>query len=176
MKNKLIIAILVLGSNVLLAQEDAEYGPDCATPTQYVMQFLKKSTTLWHDSDDWKDKIRENGATIETKYAEERQRNVKCRFKISNQSQSDCVEVDSTIEDHEIREANSDEEITEFKNMIEQYNEDKKTQADFCSQCEFTLRLKFDEKTRKLHTILVSSCKSKIPYLLFMKKINESKN
>ena len=54
--NKLFLSILLLINSGLIAEQNS----DCVSPSEYVMQFLANSTTLWKGSRDWINKLDNN--------------------------------------------------------------------------------------------------------------------
>lgn len=174
----------------VVAQSNAA---DCATPGEYVMQFLKDSTTLNRGSQDWKSDL--DSDTIETVYARthltmyaglaargyheshkssnmhKSENAVSARFSIKRNS-GDTVEVASTVIATEIERAETQEDKKRLKMLAATKNGKREEQADYTTKCTHTHKWHFDEKSQKLEKKLIAECLSRMPKVLFEEKIN----
>lgn len=182
--NKKLLIIFFLCSTYVLAD-----NPDCATPTEYIMNFLPKSTTMWRCLLGWQNNIK-NTSKKETAYAQThlkeycgfaakyfqlKENGVKAHFITTYNKENDTVEVRSTIQDVEVSHAKDSQEAEQFKQLAQEYNNKSTQQADSCSECTYNPKVVFDKKNNTLYVTLDSSCISKIPYAVFMEKIRPSK-
>lgn len=152
---------------------------DCANnPSEYIMQFLKKSRTLWRGSE-WRNKLNNlsNNEKIHTVYARTHLREyygwaayyfklnetgIKSEFAITNKENHFII--DSQIEQQEDREIANDAELQYVRAFIMQNpNGHKSTQQDYCTECDCRLQMMLDEKKRMLRLVSKAKCKSKIP-------------
>jgi hypothetical protein len=145
--------------------------------TDYILPFLKESTTLWRDSHDWKAEMHNEHAEAETKYAQASSQDfvktdVKGHFKLHKDG--DTVEITTEIEENEVTQAQNDNEFELFKNIVEDINGKRTEQTDSCSACNHLIQALLDAQKRQLKITLNSNCTSKIPYALFMQRIAAS--
>lgn len=165
-------------ATLLIVCTTARILPADTAPTDYIMQFLSKSTTLWRASDDWKTEMQNATAEAETTYAGAQERDfartrAKGDFKIHKDG--NMVEVTAEIEETEVNQAQTDSEFERFKTIAEDIN-NKKTakRTDTCSTCNYVIHALIDAHKRQLKITLNSNCTSKIPYEQFMQQIATS--
>lgn len=156
-----------------------------ASPTEFIMQFLKKSGTLWVGSIEWKDSLNsmEINNQIHTNFATthlQEYRGFAARFiKLSEAGvkssfiitkKEGCMEVDSHIQYIE-QKAVSEEELQWYRKKNRYPDEKKKVEEDLCTRCEYIETMKLDEKARILSIILTAQCKSRIINHRFAKEL-----
>ncbi len=182
---KLLLSLLL----VSIATSTVANPEDCAKPTEYIMQFLKKSGTLWSGSLDWKEKLSILGYNdqihtvyarthlqeylgLAARYLKLNETGVKSSFAIANKE--DHIEIDSTIEDHEVKTIEDDTEFEYVKFFAKKHpNGYVQAQQDFCTKCDYRRLLLLDEKNRRLHMIIFAQCKSKIPKEYFEQELRK---
>lgn len=160
-------------------------SPDgCAAPTELIMQFLKKSGTLWRGSTDWKDSLDSmpTDKQIHTNYTATHlkeylgfaarfmrlnETGVKTSFAITKKE--GCIEVDSNVEYVEKRVVADEAGLQAVRESLKQHlhGEKRTFEEDNCTRCEYLANMKFDIKTQQLLVVLTAHCKSKIPNSLF---------
>lgn len=175
--NKMLVLLVI----AQIAQANA------TTPTEFIMQFLKRSGTVWRGSLEWKDSLDslENGSQIHTNYAathlkeyvgvvarvfQLNETGVKSSFGVTKKE--GCIEVDSTIECREERVVTADTDLQLLKATVKRHPS-KKIEEDNCTKCEYLAKMNFDEASRKLSVVLTAHCKSKIPNSLFNHELKE---
>lgn len=187
---KLILGLLMIGTAAYALPEH-----DCPLPTEYVMQFLKKSGTLWKGSRDWKNELyaMKNNEKINTVFAATNLReytgiaaralhfaglkgtSVTSEFDVVKKE--DHFEVRSKIEDHEVRQIKDKKELEQIQEFMDQYPQGKaQTNQDYSTECEFHVQAflkQADENTYMLHAISTARCKSKIPTSHFKSEIRK---
>lgn len=158
----------------------------CAKPTEYVMQFLKKSGTKWKGDTNWKEQLVtiQKGQKIQTSFARTHlaeyvgvaatyfrlnEMGVKSSFVIT--PADNYFEIVSEIEEKEVK-APSEAELQEAKRFNRLHpNGLTDIQEDYCSKCEYQVQVAFDEKTGKLSSVSKAKCTSKIPKHLFKSEV-----
>lgn len=161
-------------------------SPDCAKPTEYVMQFLKKSGTKWKGDTNWKEKLEalKKGQKIETSFARTHlteylgvaatyfrlnETGVKSTFVIT--SADKCFEIVSEIEQQEVKVPN-EAELQEAKRFSRLHpNGLTDLQQDYCTECEYQIQIALDAQTGKLNTISKAKCTSKMPKHFFTSEL-----
>lgn len=187
---KLTLGLLIIGTSAYALPER-----DCPLPTEYVMQFLKKSGTLWKGSGDWKNELyaMKNNEKINTVFAAThsheytgaaaralhlvglKETGVTSEFEITKKENH--IEVNSTIKDFEVHQITDKKDLDQIQEFIEHYPQGQtQTHQDYSTECEFHIHafLKHvDENTHMLHAINTARCKSKIPAPLFRSEIRK---
>lgn len=132
--------------------------------TKSLMQLLSQSTTLWRNSDDWKDNIKKHTA-IHTCF--NNQAGTKINFKVI--PHNDNVEIITTIEEQLLPEITTQND-EEFQKIITQ----KRTySSDYSSECTFkTDKRQFNRKNGTIKRSISGTCKTRIMYTAFLKEIN----
>ncbi len=166
----------------------AMQSKECAQPSEYIMQFLKKSRTLWRGSE-WRNTLNTLGYSdqIHTTYARTHLREyygwaahlfrlnetgVKSEFAITNKEHH--FEIDSKIEQKEEREITNDVELHYIKAfMMQNPNGHRSTQQDYCTECTYYMDMMLDEKKRMLRVVSQARCKSKIPAQFFKEQLEK---
>ena len=180
---KKILLSLLIFAPALYAKSPA----DCVSPTEFIIQYLKKSGTVWRGSTQWKSSLESmpNDIPVHTNFAATHTQDywgvsaryiqldepgVKSSFVITKKE--GCFEVDSNIQ-HIEQTIVSEDDVQWFKMKHRYQSENKTVQEDYSTRCEYIETMKFDEKTRKLSTILIAQCKSKIIHHRFAKELNQ---
>lgn len=186
--NRLLVIALVVCNGLTAAQSPT----DCPLPSEYVLGFLKKSSTLYRGSQDWQDTIKKDGATADTVYAQTHltgysgifaryiqlgwlaEDAVKGSFTTS--SKGNTVEVASVIEDLKVTKTANEKEAHELEALATSSPKHTERQTDFCSSCAVVKTSQFDKKTNQLRVLTKSTCKTRMPRCLFMEQIQKKTN
>lgn len=164
--------IILLFSAIIFDTTLAQQHDDaCVQPTEYVLQWLKKSTTLWRCSQEWKNL---DAKQHETAYAKTHiteycgnaakffrlsENGIKATFVI-HKNDDNTVEVQSEIEDMEVRQA-TQQDLENIQKLSQ--NSGNETQSDFSTKCNFLTSVVYDSNRNQLRVRLKSSCLSKFP-------------
>lgn len=167
----------------------AMQSSDCANHSEYIMQFLKKSRTLWRGAE-WRNRLNNlsDNDRLHTVFVHTHLRDyygwaayffklnetgIKSEFTITNKESH--FEIDSQIEQCEDREILDDAELRYTKAFIMQNSngQTKTTQQDYCTKCDYHLQMMLDEKKRMLRVVVKANCKSKMPAQLFKDQIEK---
>jgi hypothetical protein len=149
--NKKIIAFLV---SILCTSSFVIAEPlNPKRPTEYIMQFLPASTTLWLNSDSWKDSIRRY-EIIRTKY---NQSAIDVKYEICLDHEK--INLSTNIDEiHEI----TAKDIKEFNEILLTDN-NRETIYDYSSECHVTTRIKsYDEESKSIKFTKAIKCTSYI--------------
>ncbi|MBY0109534.1 MAG: hypothetical protein K2X90_00260 [Candidatus Babeliaceae bacterium] len=179
------------------------YGPDCVSETDYVMQFLKDSTTVFTGSDSWKKDIKRDFSEVRTVFARiHNSTNLQllggvaarmyhiihnipgARFVADGQYASgsfsmshivDYINITSSITDSEVTTFDMSELTDDFKKEIQSQHGKETTLSDADTRCVHTVNVSFNENNGRLEQKLTSNCKTTLKFDEFIKKLNESK-
>jgi len=176
--NKLMLTILMLSCCTLKAQND-----DCASPTEYIMQFLRESGTLWKGDQKW-EKTLKNNTPVHTNFAKTHSHKYFGLYATILNFYNNLNE-NNTIAKFEISLNDTHVKITShIKVEVIQIDENETTnnptlneivQEDNFSRCNHKIKASTASDTNTSHVTLVADCESKIPYKLFMQKMSEYK-
>jgi hypothetical protein len=187
---------MVLLSSVFL---QSHHDSDCSTPTEYMLQFLAKSGTLYRGSYEWLDELlknkkartnflatRDHGRLMEyaglpisfhslyNMLSEVPVDTIKAKFELNCIDES--VEITSYIEDTEVRNL-SDQEFKKIKKVMQSINDkNKEEQSDNCTTCTYEMNARFNEESGTVYLTLKARCKSRMPISRFIQEINTSKD
>lgn len=185
---KLVLSLSLLVASSYAISSDSH---DCAAPSEYVMQFLKKSGTVWKGSLEWKNKLYhlKNNEQLRTAYAATpfkeyyglaatalqyvglRETGVTSSFEVTQKDTH--IEVRSQIEQHELRTVKDEAELNNLKDFINKNPQGKKeVQEDRYSECAYHMQILL-EKDSKVHAISQARCKSKFPFSQFKQELDK---
>lgn len=182
----LFISMFICFSESLIAE--------CATPSQYVMQFLKESTTLYRGSQDWKTSL-SSSTTIKTIFAKSNNRlftglvawafylqhgspvfnqpdnAASGVFTITKQKEDDTVEILANLVDTEIVKPKDTKDKEQLKKLATQSDSKTETQTDLTTRCTYTHKLRYKHDQDELEKTILSECISKMPIQVLEDKI-----
>lgn len=171
---------------VLLAHASDNYF----LPTEYILNYLKKSKTTWTVSTRWRQDIQKKlSINIDTAYVrttwqeyfgvsarhlELSENGIKALFKVVRDG--DMIEIDSIIEDVSIKKADDDNDRDILKEMFVQMTElesaGEEILSDRFSKCTRAVRTILGKNASALLARFTTSGKTRIPYARFMQQIN----
>lgn len=132
-------------------------------PTEYIMQFLAASTTLWLGSDQWKDSIR-RFETFRTRYAHD---NVDVQYEVFISSENVSLKVN--VKDTQEITAKTDEEFQEIMHSDNR----RESIRDYSSECHVKTKINYADKDKRTVRLTKSgTCKSYVIEKTFLEKIN----
>ena len=181
---------------------NASESNNCATPSQYVMQHLSKSTTLVTGGSDWTWSIQKNNVAAHTIFARtyrDLYTGIAARFYFATHTlgllthklhttvdaasgyfalhnNGDSIEVISTINDTEVQRANTPEHAQELRSQAFKFNGKEELQEDACTKCKYVLNLFFNESTRSLEKSSIAQCATVMPIKEFFEQLNKSQS
>lgn len=136
---------------------------DLNKPTDYILQYLAASTTLWLGSDSWKDSI-QYYKKIETQFKNE---NVKVNYIIFLTPEHAIL--DTKIEDTRTITAKNDEEF--LKMLLTDNN--RETIHDYSTECHVKTKINSSDKnSRTIAVTKTCKCKSYLIEKAFREKTN----
>jgi hypothetical protein len=175
-------------------------NPDCAIPTEYVLQFLAKSSSLWKGDQNWLSELISNPqAQVATVFAQIKDNELRNHqgfnarvlhralkyYKFTDNSgmgataefevirNDNLVVIKSNIQDMEIQTASTPENAIDLQKKCLAIQKLKpETQKDFSSTCEYHVTGDL-ENNIKLKVTLNAACTTTMKFDEFLEAVNK---
>lgn len=181
----------------LSVQSQENASKDCISITEFVMQFLAKSSTKYRGSTAWINDLSAKNAQVETAYAKTwnhhyqglaafalhnapdliktKENMLTSSFKVKH-TQDDTIIIDASISDTEFVKMSSEKEADEIQKKAFQINGTTNDLEDALTKCSVQHFIEFDEQTNVAKITQKYNCKTTLEVLEFLKDIKRFKN